>query len=505
ARPAARTQDRSSARMLLVLDSSWSMRARLPSGGTRWDRAIEQARAMAAGSTAEEVSVATTGEGIVEAPTSDHARLDRTLARLTPSGSPDGSWPRLVDAGSTHLFTDGALPRATTTDVTVHSVFVPAANVAVTAFDVDRAPSGTGAQIVLSVANFAVAAQSVHLTITRGADTLFDQSIPIAASGSYRDVLAIPAAGDARFHAHVSAAGNALDVDDDAGAWLWMAQPLRVGVVEAASPAAALLAHDPTLRVTVVDPARYPESNADVWVFDRWLPAAPPAQPALVIDPPASAWLGRRGPAEAQPTWHPVTAHPVLDGVDAALGRLGSAHPIDRPALQAIAASERNTPLVSIEEGPQSRYVVVGFSVQDASFVSTPAYPILVGNAVDWLGRPERGARHQPGRVTLPASTRRIVSPSGRALPLKTLDAHISATLPDPGLYLADTAGGQRVLSVGLDDPARSNLRSSTLPEDPSVPQRWGRAQRPWWTYCAAAAFVLAALEWITWRRRITV
>ncbi|MEO7275286.1 MAG: BatA domain-containing protein, partial [Vicinamibacterales bacterium] len=42
ARPAARTQDRSSARMLLVLDSSWSMRARLPSGGTRWDRAIEQ-------------------------------------------------------------------------------------------------------------------------------------------------------------------------------------------------------------------------------------------------------------------------------------------------------------------------------------------------------------------------------------------------------------------------------------------------------------------------------
>ncbi len=504
ARPAPRIEDRAAARLLLVLDSSWSMRARLPTRGTRWDRAVEEARAMAAASNAQEIAVATTADGIVEGPTADRARVDDALTRLTPSGSADGSWPHLADAGATHFFTDGARRRAMPPDVVLHSVFVPAANVALTAFDVDRTPPEDGARIVVNVANFSSAPQPVHLTITRGADALFDRSITVAASGTHRDVLAVPSAGDARFHAHVSAAGNALDVDDDAGAWLWTAQPLRVGVVGAASRAAALLAHDPTLRVTAIDPARYADANADVWVFDRWLPATAPAQPALVIDPPDSSWLGTRGRTEAQPTWRPGTAHPILEGVDMSLGRLGPARPIDRPTLQAVAMSEHDTPLISIEEA-QGRYVVIGFSMQDAGFASTPAYPILVGNAVDWLGRPERGVRHQPGHVNLPPSTRRIVSPNGRALALTTFDDRVSATLPAPGLYLAESAAGQRVLTVSLDDPARSNLMSSTLPENRSVPQRSTGGRQPWWVYCAAAAFVLAALEWVTWRRRVTV
>ena len=171
ARPAPRTVDRSSSRKLLVLDSSWSMRARLPAGGTRWDRAVEQARALAHASAAE-IAVATTAEGVVEGPTGDRARIDRALTRLTPSGGPDGSWPRIADAESTHFFTDGAVARAAGAGVTVHSVFVPAANVAVTAFDVERAPSGAGAQIVLSVGNFAREPQTVHLTVTRGAVAL---------------------------------------------------------------------------------------------------------------------------------------------------------------------------------------------------------------------------------------------------------------------------------------------------------------------------------------------
>ncbi len=503
-RPAPRPLERSGARTLLVLDSSWSMQARLPSGGTRWARAIEKARALAAGSTAEEIAVATTGEGIVEGPTRDRARIDRTLSRLEPSGGADASWPRVADVVSTHFFTDGAVPRAAVEDLTVHSVFVPAANVAVTAFDVGQASSGSAAELVLSVANFGQEAQAVHLTITRGAAALFDQSITIAASGSYRDVLTIPSAGDARFHAHVTAPHNALEVDDDAGAWLWTAQPLRVGVVGNASPTTALLAHDPTLSVSAVDPARYAQASADVWVFDRWLPATPPAQPALIIDPPNSSWLGARGTAEAQPTWRAGSPHPVLNGLATPLGRVGRARSVERPTLHTIAASERDTPLIGIEDRAQSRYVILGFSLQESSFPSTPAFPILIGNAVDWLGRPERDLRNQPGRVTLPPSTRRLVAPNGQALPLITFEDRVSAIVPAPGLYLTETAGGQRVLSVGLDDPARSNLMVSSVSQDTSVDLRPG-VQRPWWIYCAAAAFLLAALEWVTWRRRVTV
>ena len=225
----------------------------------------------------------------------------KVYAKGTPPVPPDTTTPaptgptvNLINTSIGGCLKAGAPITVTTaatcsqTDTT-QAFVVPAANVALTAFDVDRTPAEDGARIVVNVANFSSAPQPVHLTITRGADALFDRSITVAASGTHRDVLAVPSAGDARFHAHVSAAGNALDVDDDAGAWLWTAQPLRVGVVGAASRAAALLAHDPTLRVTAIDPARYADANADVWVFDRWLPATAPAQPALVIDPPDSS------------------------------------------------------------------------------------------------------------------------------------------------------------------------------------------------------------------------
>jgi hypothetical protein len=507
ARPAARTGDRSSGRALLVLDSSWSMRARTASGDTRWQRAVAEARAVARTSTAREIAIATSAEGVVEGPTADRARIDGALKRLAPSGDADGPWPRIADAGPTHFFTDGALARAMPPGVIVHSVFVPAANVALTAFDVEPAAAGTpgGAEVFVAVANFAANSQTVHLTVTRGADALLDRTLAIGAGGAHQEVMAIPTAGDARFHAHVTATHNALDIDDDAVAWLWNAEPLRVVVVGESSQIPALLAHDPSVRVTALDPARYREAEADVWVFDRWLPAAAPLQPALIIDPPASPWLGTRGTPEGQPAWRRPAPHPVLDGLDTALGRVGRTSAVVRPSLRTIAASEKDTPLVGIEDSAHGRYVVLGFSTQDAGFDSSPAFPVLVGNAIDWLGRPERGLHRQPGRVSLPAATRRVVAPNGRTLPLATFGDRVSTTLPAPGLYLAETAGGHRVLSVALHDPARSNLLASTVAENRSNLQSSGGDPRPWWLYCAAAALALASLEWVTWRRRVTV
>jgi hypothetical protein len=178
---------------------------------------------------------------------------------------------------------------------------------------------------------------------------------------------------------------------------------------------------------------------------------------------------------------------------------------VARPSLQPVAVSEHHTPLVSVEEGMGGRFVVLGFSPQDANSASTPAFPILVGNAIDWLGRPERGVHRRPGLGSLPAATRRVVTPNGQSLPLQTIDDRVTAILPAPGLYLAESLSGQRVLSVALGDPARSNLLASTVAPDRS-PRPVLRAEgRPWWIYMAAAAFVLVSLEWVTWRRRVTV
>jgi len=505
-KPVWQSSGQSQGRLLIVMDSSWSMRARTSSGATRWAHAVEMARAMVDNAAGAEVAIATTADGIVEGPTSDVARLRQTLDRLVPTGGLDGAWPRIADAREVHFLTDGALARVTDTRVIVHSVFTPAANVAVTAFDVEpMLASSDQAQAYVAVANYAPAPQAVRITVTRAADVLVTRTMQIGAGDTYRDVIPVASAGDARFRVHISAEDNALDIDDDAVSWLWAAQPIRVGVVGAESLLPRLLAEDSTLRVFRVDPSAYATAAADVWVFDEWLPPVAPSAPALLIEPPPSPWAGTLGLPETNPRWRSGARHEILDGVDAEFVRLRKAVSLQRPNLRSIAVSDTGTPLVSVEESASGRYVVLGFSTADSNIASTSAYPILIGNAIDWLARPERGVRRQMGPAALPATTSRVTSPTGETLPIVRFGGHVTANFQTPGLYLVDAAGTSRVMTVALDDPLRSNLLVSSLEPAQSDAPRPSAAALPWWIVAAWTAFVLVAVEWLTWLRRVTV
>jgi len=503
ARPMPRSGAVPSSRTLVVLDSSWSMKARTPAGATRWVEAVQHARAivdMAAG----EIALATTADGVIEGPTLDRAVLRHALDSLEPSGAPDGAWPRVAGASAVYFITDGAAARAIDPGVTVRSVFTPVSNVAVTAFDVrSSAAIDAGGEAFVAVANYASTPQTVRLVVTRGASVILERSATLGAGEIHREVVAVAADGEPRFHARVSAQQNALEIDDERVAWLPSAQPLQVAVVGGASLVPGLLGKDRGIRVLQIDPEAYEKTRADVWIFDRWLPAAAPDGPALVIDPPAPSWLGGAGAEESRPIWRPGATDRVLDGVDTSLVELDRARPVARRSLVPVAVSERNTPLVSVEDGPDGRYVVLGFSV-NATFAATSAFPILIGNAIDWLARPDRDRWRQPGPVVLPARTRRVIAPSGMSLPLSKFGDRVSTVLPNPGLFLVESAGPDRVLAVGLGDPHRSNLLETNVPADASTGAPRS-APQPWWISAVLVALGLTALEWVTWRRRFTV
>jgi hypothetical protein len=505
-RPGPRVTASTRGRLLIVLDSSWSMLARTGSGETRWDRALRQARALAASAGGDDVALATTAGGLVEGPTADLALLETALDRLAPEGGEDDAWPRVAGADAVHFITDGAVDRPLDAGVTIHSVYEPAPNVAIVAFEVRPATANAdAAQAYLEIANYAAEPQTLRYTLTRGTSVVIDTSVDLAAGVVGRQVVPLTGPGDSRLRARVAAPLNALRIDDDAVAWLDGTEPIEVAVVsEQPGPLALLLQSDPTIAASFLTPANYKAARDDVIIFDRWLPATPPSRPMLAVSPPSMAWLGTAGADEVAPRWVEAGPHPILRGLDPLTLDIKRAHAYEGGPLTPIARSARGTPLVSVLDTPDRRAVVLGFAFNDSNLAFARAFPVLVGNALEWLARPALGAR-RPGPVTLPASTARVTAPDGASVPLVHAGADVVATLAEPGLYLVEAGGSRGVITVNVGDPDVSNLTRTHLPASVTAAGAASGAARSWWMYGVGVAFLLAVGEWWTWQRRITV
>jgi hypothetical protein len=506
-------------RVLVVIDSSWSMLAKTRGGETRWDRALAEARRLAASS--DQVAVATTADGLVEGPTDDTVLIESALGRLTPSGSDasSSSWPVVSGMDSIHFITDGAAARSLDRSVVVHSVFEPVANVAITAFDVRpslgpdrRGPGSQIAEAYLEVANFAPAAQQVHIVLVRGNVTIGDSRVDMAAGEAYRQVIPLARQGDPALRAHVEGSQNALEVDDDGFAWIGRAQRLSVVVVgEHTEWLRRLLAADADVRATFVAPSAYRDGREDVTIFDRWAPAVPPSGPALYFAPPADTpWLsGTSGVAadeERRPRWEHAGSHPVLRGVDPLTIRIDRARGYSSPLLVTAARSARGTPLVSVSESAERRFVVVGFGPSESNLASAPGFPVLTGNALEWLAHPEPHARSlRPGLASFSQVTSTVSGPRGESMPLTRVDGRAVGILRTPGLYVAEGGGARSTFAINTADPQRSNVARTSLSAGSNAASAQGALERSWWLGCAMAAFVLALVEWWTWQRRLTV
>ncbi len=507
ARPVSSVGATSHGRLLIVLDSSTSMQARTADGRTRWQHAIAIARRLMGSAGGADISLATTAEGLVEGPTPDTALIESALDRVAPVGGADVPWPRMAGVDTVHFLTDGAHGRPVDSSVVVHSVFEAAPNVAVTALAIrPAATAGTPAQAYLEVANYSTTAQAVRIALTRGRESLVDQSVTMGADEVVRQVVPLGASGDPRVRARVTADHDALDADNEAVAWMGEAQPIAVAVVtDQPAQLAGLLQHAEAVAPTFVTPAAYRPGDEDVVIFDRALPAAAPGKPALVIAPPTSAWLGKAGPVEKTPAWSAASPHDVLAGIDLETLDVTRAEAYAGDGITTIAQSKQGTPLVAVVDRPDRRFVILTFGFGDSNLATAPAFPVFVGNALEWLARPPGGEPRRPGLVTLTASTNQVVGPDARAIAVARAGAATYARLSAPGFYDVQAAGSHQTLAVNAGTPEVSNLGRSTIP----APAAGATANLPsgyaWWLYLAGLVLALVTIEWWTWQRRLTV
>ncbi|HUF23746.1 MAG TPA: hypothetical protein VMN81_06425 [Vicinamibacterales bacterium] len=491
--------------LTIVLDSSLSMLAERPDGRTRWTAARDRALALAGGDA--DVTLLTTADGIVGGPTSDREALRVALNRVGPAEP--GPFPSSLrspgEGGQVLFITDGVTPYDVPAGVRVESVFATASNAAITAFDVRRDWRTPGRyEAYVELANYSDEPRQLTLTVDAGGARIFDRAVTINADEIVRQALPFDAGTGGVVRAAIAGPADAVKQDDEAFAWVASARPSVVTLVTRRNvPLETLLAFDGTVTVERIEPEAW-ASRPGIVVFDRWAPARPPEQPALFIAPPAMPWLPIAAGPERPAVWARADeSHPAVRGVDGRTLRFDEVLAYDLKDWSPLAFTARGTPLVAVREPGGVGHALFAFDLTRGNIANDPAFPVLVGDVLEWFARTPPVRVEQPGTVRLPPDVTAVSRVGGGAVTVNRVGDVTVADLRQPGVYLAERPSGQVAIAINAGTRASSNVRHSSRAD--AAGSEAPPASAGLWIWLIAVAVALLSVEWYTWQRRVTV
>ncbi|MCU0870328.1 MAG: BatA domain-containing protein [Burkholderiales bacterium] len=519
--------------LAIVVDTAPGMAATHRDGGTRFSRAVAEARArIAALDPTARVLVADTTRGLAAlewtAPSAARAKLDA----LQPAAGGEARMPALPplpDRGGANpavvVITDGVAPLALPPGAREVSVFAPADNVGITAFAV-RAPPADPLRwsAFVEIANAGARPARVRLELTGAGRAPLVRELDVPARGYAQQTVPVADFASGPLRARVSMAGDAFAGDDAAFAFLPFDRVLKVALVTPGNPELArALALDPRVKLTVLAPAQWATrgSGFDAAVFDRFAPADAPPLPVLAWKPPKVAWL----PAPASTGLvDPVASawaldERVLDNVSLADVVIDRAAPW-RGALgggtRAVASTATGDALVIAADAPPRR-LAVGFGVDDSNFATLASFPMFVSNALAWLAGEAAPIDARVGPVVVPLERARVRGVLSGAVDTRLLPGATLFTATQPDFFTADAPGGRlRVLvapgGIGVTDldasrharadaaVERARGASASAADGPDAPTL---PRAPWaWLLLFAAGVLL--VEWALYHRRLS-
>ena len=343
-------------RVVIVLDTSPTMNTRTTDGKTRWQHAVDKARALLnTGGVATEFRVTDTS-GLTETGfTSDRRDMPRLLGQMSPRTA-QPHFPRLDDTDTqVYFISDGVALHDAPSFVKQISVFEPANNVGITAFEIRSTLSTPlGYEAYLEVRNYGKPS-NVSVTLTGTGEQKITRTARLAADESFKDVLDLSQFPGGQVRASILAEDDALSIDDIAFGYLPVKPKTRTLLVTRGNiNLEKLLRLDKHVELLTVSPEEFRESSvADAYIFDRFAPSAPPSKPALIIGAQNVAWLRQTGGVVQHPaftTWS--EDHPLMQYVSVHDVSIESATRIDAANLTVIAASNQ-TPLIVASEKPK--------------------------------------------------------------------------------------------------------------------------------------------------------
>ena len=516
----------STRQLAIVLDTSTSMAAREGSG-TRFAQAQSRARAalnsLGSGDRAILVAARTTARVLATGTGADLPALLATLDTVQPGSTGTDftgafTLAQAAFAGQARreilVLTDNGpsttgLPASVGAALSWQQIGTAQPNRAIVALAA-RA-WGAQVQVYARLANYAPTPFSARIALYADERTLGERTANIAANGETELTWTLPASY-ATLRA-VLDGGDSLPQDDEARLSLAQTRPLAIELVSAA-PAALrrALAAVPSTQVTVTAPAAYqPGSQAALTVFDNFLPAAWPAGPVLVINPPIGSTLlsVREGttPAKASPL---DTRGALLAGLSLAGVDFGPLRSIDAPAGFTAQLANGETPLILRGRSDTHDMAIWAFDPSAGNFTTRLAFPLLIARTVRDLTPaplPQSVLAGTPLvlRPDARATALRIAGPAGEtstlpATPLLTLDQ-----LTQPGIYaIEEQANGATLFRSQLPVNAGTALEANLYPQPaPPIAEASPSSNAPaaqqlhdTWHWFALGALALLLLEW---------
>src|SRR5213594_5180442 len=294
ARPEIESLTGKNERIVVVLDTSPTMNTNTSDGKTRWQHAAERAKSLLdSGGPTTEFRVLDTAEVTASAFTTDRNEV-RKLIDTMSSKSAEPHFPRVDGrAAQVYFISDGVAIHSTPSFVKRISVFEPANNVGITAFEIRSVPSTPlGYEAYLEIQNFGPPTEAA-LTLSGPGGQRIIKTVRLETEQTYKDVFDLSQFAGGGIRATVQAKDDGFPMDDVAFAYLPMKRKTRTLLVTKGNRyLETALKLDNYVDLSVTEPASYRESpNIDTYIFDKFAPNAPPARPALIFGSPSAPWL----------------------------------------------------------------------------------------------------------------------------------------------------------------------------------------------------------------------
>lgn len=518
--------------LALIVDTSTSMAA--PDGaGTRLDAARARARALI-GAVGARGSVTLIAAGprptLLDAGGPDSAtRLIAALEGLSAAGT-GVDLPAALTLAEAALqgrqgarivvLTDAAIPAlaesagiAAAVPVEFQRVGGDSDNRAIVALAA-RPRSGSGpVQVYARAVNYGQAPLRTVLRLF-GDDQLLDtRPVVLGPQGEAELTWAVPR-GVTLLRAQLDG-DDGLPADDSAAISLDQTRPIRALLVSA-NPAALerALRVVPGLELSTVTPIAYAGSEADLTIFDGFLPDAWPAGGVLAVHPPPGSPLLEVATQEREPVEAALRlgrGASALEGVSLGSVDFGRVRTIVPPAGFTTLLSRGEQPLIMHGRAGASAVAVWGFDLSQGNLTSRLAFPLLVARTVRDLTPPAL-----PASTLLGEELRLLPDPRADRLEVGAPDGSVQVLNLEPGepaalileqtgVYTLAERAGDRVLYTGrlgvnAGAAVESNLAPRALPATP--PASIGglgadEGQRQLWPWLAAVALAVMLGEWL--------